>query len=110
MTRSLLVGTAVLAAACGWGLAQAQPQPSPSAPAPAAQPAPGDASTDPAMALIKDRCTLCHDTDVIAATGRAPAAWDDLVRSMMRKGATLSDAEEAQVAAYLAKAYPPAAN
>ena len=100
--RRILIGiaAAALAATCGLNMAQAQPQP-------AAPPAPGQA--DPAAALVKDRCAMCPDTDILAAGGRTPEAGGDLVASMVRKGAQLTDDEKAQVIAYLAKTYPAAA-
>jgi len=105
--RRILIAFAVagLSATCGLGLAQAQPQP-------ATPPAPdAGAPADPALALVKDRCTMCHDTDIIAATPRTATGWGDLVASMVRRGAQLNDDEKAQVVAYLAKTYPaPAAD
>ncbi|MBS0361390.1 MAG: hypothetical protein JSR98_08415 [Proteobacteria bacterium] len=105
--RKILI-TAAAAAMLAASLAQAQPQPAPQpapvTPAPA-QPAPGDAPADPGAALVKDRCTMCHDTDIIAASPRPAAAWGDLVASMVRRGAQLNDDEKAQVVAYLAKTY-----
>ncbi len=97
---------ATLAAACGLSLAQAQPQPQP-APAPGAAQTPPDASSaapaDPGLALINARCSLCHGADLALGAKKPAAAWEDLVRSMMRKGAELSEDEEAQVVAYLSK-------
>lgn len=99
--RKILIPTtlAVLAAACGLSLAHAQP-PSPPAPQP---PTDAGAPAEPGLALINARCGMCHGTDLVMSTKKPAEAWDGLVRSMMRKGAELSEDEEAQVVAYLAK-------
>jgi cytochrome c5 len=108
ISKTALAATAAGLILLGAGLVQAQPQAqAPAQPSPA--PAPDAASADPAAALVKERCSMCHDTDLISAGGgRTPQAWADLVASMSRKGAQLSDDEKAQVIAYLAKTYPAA--
>lgn len=103
---------ATMASAIGLTLAQAQPPQPPQSPPPAPDAGTPGANppADPAMTLINDRCAMCHDASLVTSMRRSPAAWNDLVHSMMRKGATLSDDEAAQVIAYLSKAYgdPPA--
>jgi mono/diheme cytochrome c family protein len=86
-----------------WGGAQAQ-SPAPPAPTSGAAPAAADGK-----ALVDDTCTGCHGLSVISAKGRTPADWSDVVDRMAGYGMTATDPQLAQIKAYLAKTYPPAA-
>jgi hypothetical protein len=64
-------------------------------------------SPDPSLALFTRVCTGCHAPDRILAIGRTPEQWSDEVAKMVDKGAMATDAEQAQITAYLAKTVPP---
>jgi mono/diheme cytochrome c family protein len=99
------VALGVLAALCGLTLAAAAPnQPAPSSPPAGPAPAAADRPpADPALTLIQGKCTGCHEADFIFQTRRPAAAWGDIVTDMVSRGADLSEAETAQVRAYLEK-------
>ncbi len=72
--------------------------------APAPSPAPADAG-----ALVQRACVGCHALEVITGQGRSAQDWSDVVDRMADRGVDASDAELAQIKAYLAKTYPAAA-
>ena len=98
--RKILFGVtfATLAGVCGLSLASAaQPPPAPPAP-------PADAAApDPAVGLIRGRCVLCHEADLVLQARKPAAAWRDLVNEMVSRGAQVTDAEADQIQAYLEK-------
>ncbi len=54
-------------------------------------------SNGPAEALIKERCTVCHNTDRIYAAQKDEAGWTATVDKMIGKGAKLNIAERQAV-------------
>lgn len=58
---------------------------------------PGDAA-----ALIRERCTVCHDTSRIEQARKDAAGWRSTVERMRGKGARVSDAEASAIAEFLA--------
>lgn len=58
-------------------------------------------SNGPAEALIKERCTVCHNTDRIFAAQKDEAGWTTTVDTMIGKGAKLNPAERQAVVATL---------
>lgn len=54
-------------------------------------------SNGPAEALIKERCTVCHNTDRIFAAKHDEAGWTATVDRMIGKGAKLNVAERQAV-------------
>lgn len=80
--------------------------PAPAAAAPAAAPA---AASD-GLALLQGACTSCHDLSPVYAHGRSAQDWSDLVDRMVTYGASGSDADLAEMKAYLAKTLPPGAS
>ena len=61
----------------------------------------------PAKAVILRACTSCHQPTVIVAKPHTADEWDDVVGKMIARGAELTDAEQDQVIAYLAKNFGP---
>jgi hypothetical protein len=59
------------------------------------------------LTLVKRVCTSCHALDKVTSMRLTPALWDDEVAKMVDRGAMASDAEQAQIAAYLAKNLAP---
>jgi quinoprotein glucose dehydrogenase len=51
-------------------------------------------------------CSSCHSPDVAAGQRLSPDEWNSLVQSMAARGATATDQEFDQIAAYLAKSFP----
>ncbi len=51
----------------------------------------------PGEALIKERCTVCHNTDRIFAAKHDEAGWTATVDKMIGKGAKLNVAERQAV-------------
>jgi hypothetical protein len=56
-----------------------------------------DCSNAPTVALIKERCTVCHNTDRIYAAKKDEAGWTGTVDTMIGKGAKLNPAERQAV-------------
>jgi DMSO/TMAO reductase YedYZ molybdopterin-dependent catalytic subunit len=73
-------------------------------PQPTAPAAPPD---DPASALVKERCLVCHEGDLISQQRLSPERWTAELAKMVRWGARLDDAEMRALAAYLARYYGP---
>jgi mono/diheme cytochrome c family protein len=65
-------------------------------------------TTPNAMALVQRACVGCHAIEIVTGKGRSAQDWSDLVDRMADRGVDASDAELAQIKAYLAKTYPPA--
>jgi hypothetical protein len=57
----------------------------------------------PAEALIKERCTVCHNTDRIYSAKHDEAGWTATVDRMIGKGANLNADERQSVIAALTK-------
>lgn len=70
-------------------LAQAQ------TPAPAAPPAASGSDAEAAQALMRDRCTLCHDLAQATSARKTAGEWTETVDRMISYGATLSPDERA---------------
>ena len=52
-------------------------------------------------------CSQCHTPERPATERHDLAGWNDIINQMVNNGATASDAEFDQIAAYLAKSFPP---
>jgi mono/diheme cytochrome c family protein len=57
-------------------------------------------------ALVKERCTQCHDLGTATGGGRTKEEWQATVERMVSKGADLDAEEQAAVVEYLAETYP----
>lgn len=74
--------------------------------APPTQPAAGDQSIDGAT-LLDARCSSCHSADVVKSQKQTREQWAQTVGGMVRRGAKLSEAEQATLVEFLAKTYGP---
>lgn len=63
----------------------------------------------PAKAVVVRACTSCHQSAVLVAKPHTADEWDEIIGKMVDRGAQLTDAEEDQVLAYLAKNFGPTA-
>ncbi|WP_162875609.1 c-type cytochrome [Sphingomonas crusticola] len=78
------------------------------APAPATA-QPSQASTlppGPGHDTVVKVCSACHAPEIAATQRLTPAGWDELVETMVGRGAQASDAEVAEIKAYLSKSFP----
>jgi cytochrome c5 len=123
-----LVAAAALSVACG-GSPAPQPTTSPiptaAAIVPAPTPAPGQPTAKPAaaatptsaapaapypvvrdgLALLKERCTVCHDATPIQSLKQSRAGWEATVAKWKAKGAKLTDQETTVLVDFLAATY-----
>ena len=99
--RSLLPALAAALFAAGAAIAQPAPAPEP----PGANLLPPGEGRDAAVRT----CSGCHAIEVVAQKRQDAASWMDTVQMMHDRGAQGSDEQMAQIAAYLAKAFPEAA-
>ena len=70
--------------------------------------APSPALAD-TIALVQRACVGCHAIEVVNGKGRSAQDWSDVIDRMTDRGVDATDAELAQIKAYLAKTYPPPA-
>ncbi|HNS50606.1 MAG TPA: cytochrome c [Anaerolineae bacterium] len=82
----LVVG---LAAGCGGSAAPATSAPS--------QPSPADGA-----ALLQERCSSCHSLSKATNEAHTQAEWEQIVSTMIGKGAILTDSEKDVLVEYLA--------
>jgi cytochrome c5 len=73
---------------------------------PAGQAAPGG-NDGAAKKVLEDVCTACHDLDLVSDQHLSKDEWQQVVTSMVAKGASLSDKDMPMLVEYLAKTYPP---
>ncbi len=102
--RRALVATAVIMAILVAGLARmaaAQPIGAEGQAVPAALP-PG-----PGHDTVVRVCSACHSPDIVATQHLSAAEWRNLVDLMVRQGASASDQEQAEIANYLTRSFPP---
>jgi cytochrome c5 len=60
-----------------------------------------------AKKVLEDVCTACHDLDLVSDQHLSKDEWQQVVTSMVAKGASLSDKDMPVLVDYLAKTYPP---
>jgi mono/diheme cytochrome c family protein len=63
----------------------------------------------PGRPTVQKVCGACHGMDVIVAKGRGRDEWEQVIASMVSRGAKATDAELGQVLNYLATNLPPKA-
>lgn len=68
-----------------------------------------DAANTNDVALVQRVCVGCHAWETVTAQGHTAQEWGELVDRMVDHGASASDAELAEIKAYLARTLPPAA-
>lgn len=100
----LLMSLAALPPLLFSAAAVAQPKPKPAAAAKSTYPLlpPG-----PGRDVETRVCSQCHTPERPAAERHDLAGWNDIINQMVNNGAVASDAEFDQIAAYLAKSFPP---
>ena len=125
LTGSFVLGLGLLLASCSTNTpppATLAPPPAPAAPPPAppaarpapvpppapAAPAPSSVS-GPGAQLFAGACGGCHGLDTVTSQRHDLAGWKGVVQDMVGMGASLTDAQADQVAAYLAANYGPGA-
>lgn len=54
-----------------------------------------------AEALINERCTFCHDVDVVYKANMSEAGWADTIDRMIARGASLDENEREAIIKYL---------
>ena len=57
--------------------------------------------------IIEEKCTVCHDTDLIVAKHQSKDEWSDTVKIMVASGAMVTDTEMPVLIDYLAKNFGP---
>lgn len=60
----------------------------------------------PAKSLVLQHCNVCHDLAWIENSGGTVQGWTSRLKRMRRAGSTLPPEKFAEVAAYLAAAFP----
>ena len=55
--------------------------------------------------ILENACTACHDLDLVMDMKLSKQEWDDLVKSMISKGAAVEDKDVTVLVDYLAKTY-----
>ena len=60
-----------------------------------------------AAALLKERCTVCHNLNRVTSARYTQEQWDRVVTQMIQKGAALNADEKKTLVAYLAETYKP---
>jgi cytochrome c5 len=60
-----------------------------------------------AKKMLEDVCTACHDLDLVSDQHLSKDEWQQVVTSMVAKGASLNDKDMPMLVDYLAKTYPP---
>ena len=74
-----------------------------SAPALSAQQLPAGPGAD----VLKSRCLICHEADIITSQKLSLAAWTRSIDKMVRWGSQISADERAVLQPYLAQHFPP---
>jgi len=59
------------------------------------------------IALLNDRCTVCHTLDRVRSASKTHAGWTATVEGMIQRGAQLGDQEQEVLVDYLAEMYGP---
>ena len=60
-----------------------------------------DESTDPTMALIESKCSLCHTTERVWGADYDKATWAATIDRMKANGLVITDDEYTQIVDYL---------
>jgi cytochrome c5 len=59
------------------------------------------------VALLEERCSVCHKSERPKSAKKTRAEWEKTVTRMIGKGAKLSDEEKKALIEHLAKNYKP---
>jgi hypothetical protein len=60
---------------------------------------------DPAAALLRSKCTVCHGTDLISQQRLSEQGWSRELDKMTRWGTSLTDPERSQLIELLARRF-----
>src|SRR5258705_1773970 len=63
----------------------------------------------PGKSLVSGQCTNCHALDEALSKRGTVAEWSAIVKTMTERGASITDADAAIIAAYLGQNYGPGA-
>jgi len=69
------------------------------------QAAPAAAASGDGKSILENSCTSCHDLDLVQDQRLSKGEWQDLVKSMIGKGASVEDKDMPVLVDYLAKTY-----
>jgi len=69
------------------------------------QQAAGGGGGEAGKMILENACTACHDLDLVMDMKLSKQEWDDLVKSMISKGAAVEDKDVPVLVDYLAKTY-----
>ena len=61
----------------------------------------------PGKALVSAQCSNCHALDVALSKRGTPAEWSGIIKMMIERGATVTDADAAVIAGYLGQNFGP---
>ena len=55
----------------------------------------------PGRSLVSTQCVNCHALDVALSKRGTPAEWSAILKTMIERGASITDADAAIIASYL---------
>lgn len=61
----------------------------------------------PGAAIVKSRCVVCHESDIITSQHLSEAGWTNSINKMVRWGASITPQEREVVQPYLAMHFGP---
>ncbi len=62
---------------------------------------PEEAETDPDMALVESKCSLCHTTERVYSADYDRSTWEATIDRMKANGLVITDEEYEQIVVYL---------
>ena len=66
-----------------------------------AESTPEEAETDPDMALVESKCSLCHTTERVYSADYDRPTWEATIDRMKANGLVITDEEYEQIVVYL---------
>ena len=63
----------------------------------------------PGRSLVSTQCANCHALDVALSKRGTPAEWSAILKTMIERGASITDADAAIIASYLGQNFGPGA-
>ena len=63
----------------------------------------------PGRSLVSTQCVNCHALDVALSKRGTPAEWSAILKTMIERGASITDADAAIIASYLGQNFGPGA-
>src|SRR5258706_4419271 len=63
----------------------------------------------PGRSLVSTQCANCHALDVALSKRATPVEWEAIVKTMIERGASITGADTAIIAAYLGQNFGPGA-